>query len=83
MTSQYGDLWQAALGGDITVSPIVVQPGKSATIPVTIAPTGTPGTKVSGTIYLDDDSLYSLYGGLAPNANTVAAVPYSYTVGRD
>ncbi len=83
VTSTYGDLWQAAIGGPISVSPIVVQPGKSAVIPVTIAPTGKPGTKVSGTLYLDDDSLYSVYGGLAPNANTVAAVPYSYTVGRD
>ena len=33
-------------------------------------------------LYLDDDSLFSLYGTLAPNANNVAAIPYSYTIRR-
>jgi hypothetical protein len=66
----------------LTVSPVVVQPGHSATIPVTIAPIGIVGSKVSGVLYLDDDSLYSLYGGLAPNANTVAAIPYTYKIGK-
>jgi hypothetical protein len=77
-----GDLWQAAVGlAPPTVSPVVVEPGQTVTIPVTIAPTGgTAGTQVSGTLYLDDDSLFSLYGGLAPDANTVAAFPYSYTI---
>ena len=82
VTSATGDLWQLALGGPFSVSPIVVQPGHSATIPVIIAPTGTPGTTVCGTLYLDDDSLFSLYGVLAPDANTVAAIPYSYTTGK-
>jgi hypothetical protein len=82
VTSATGDLWQVALGGPLTVSPVVVQPGKSAIIPVIISPTGTPGSTVTGTLFLDDDSLFSLYGGLAPNANTVAAFPYSYTIGK-
>jgi hypothetical protein len=81
VSSDTGDLWQAALGLPITVSPVIVQPGKSAVIPVTIAPSGPKGTKVSGVLYLDDDSLFSLYGGLAPNADTVAAFPYSYRIG--
>lgn len=81
VTTAYGDLWQAALGGPLTVSPVVVQPGHSAVIPVIISPTAPAGTRVSGTLYLDDDSL-TVYGGiLAPNANTVAAIPYSYKVG--
>jgi hypothetical protein len=80
VSADTGDLWQAALGAPITVSPVVVQPGQSATIPVTFAPSGTAGTKVTGTLYLDDDSLFSLYGGLAPDANTVAAIPYAYTI---
>jgi hypothetical protein len=58
---------------------VVVQPGKSATIVVTIAPSGAAGSTVSGNLYLDDDSLF-LFGGLAPNANTVAAIPYSYRI---
>jgi hypothetical protein len=80
VTSDTGDLWQAAIGGPLPVSPIIVQPGHSATIPVIIAPTGAKGTTVSGVLYLDDDSLFSLFGGLAPNANTVAAIPYSYKI---
>jgi len=80
VTSPAGDLWQVAIGGALTVTPVVVQPGQSVTIPVTIAPTGPTGTTVSGVLYLDDDSLFSLYGALAPNANTVAAIPYSYKI---
>jgi hypothetical protein len=82
VTSGTGDLWQTAIGGALTVSPVVVQPGHSATIPVVITPTGAPGTTVSSVLYLDDDSLYSLYGGLAPDANTVAAIPYTYKIGK-
>jgi hypothetical protein len=80
VSSDTGDLWQAAIGGPISVSPVIVQPGKSAVIPVTFAPTGHQGTKVTGVLYLDDDSLFSLYGTLAPNADTVAAIPYSYVI---
>jgi len=80
VSSFTGDLWQAAVGAPLTVSPVIVQPGKSAVIPVVIAPTGPKGTKVSGVIYLDDDSLFSVYGTLAPNADTVAAIPYSYVM---
>ena len=80
VTSDTGDLWQAAVGAPATVSPVIVAPGKSAVIPVIIAPSGPRGTKVSGTLYLDDDSLFSLYGVLAPDADTVAAIPYSYVI---
>ena len=70
------------MGGPFTLTPVVVQPGHSANIPVIIAPTGVkPEASLSGVLYLDDDSLFSLYGGLAPDANTVAAIPYSYKVG--
>ncbi|HEY1652217.1 MAG TPA: S8 family serine peptidase [Acidimicrobiales bacterium] len=80
VTSGTGDLWQAAIGAPLTVTPVVVQPGQKAVIPVTITPRGAPGTAASGVLYLDDDSLFSLYGTLAPNANNVAAIPYSYTI---
>jgi hypothetical protein len=76
-----GDLWQVALGGPFTVTPVVVLPGHSATIPVVIAPSGAPGTTVSGVLYLDDNSL-NLFGLVpVPNANTIAAIPYSYRIG--
>jgi len=80
ISSGTGDLWQTAVGGGLTVTPVVVEPGQSATIPVTIAPSGTAGTVVSGVLYLDDDSLWSLYGGPAIDADTVAAIPYSYRI---
>ena len=80
VTSNTGDLWQLAVGGPLTVSPVVVQPGQSANINVTIAPTGAKGTTGSGVLYLDDDSFILFGAGLVPNANTVAAIPYSYTV---
>lgn len=79
VSSDTGDLWWAVIGGPFTVSPVVVQPGHSANIPVIIAPNGAPGSQVSGVIYVDDDSLF-LFGGLVPNANTVAAIPYSYRI---
>jgi hypothetical protein len=81
VSSDTGDLWQMAVGGPFTVTPVIVQPGHSATIPVLITPSGTAGTTVSGVIYLDDDSLVSVYSSLSPQANTVAAFPYSYTIG--
>ena len=80
VSSSTGDLWQASIGGAVSVSPIIVQPGHTATIPVLISPSGTPGTTVSGTLYLDSDSLFSVYSSLAPNANTLAAIPYSYVI---
>ena len=38
--------------------PITVAPGQTATIPVTITPSGAPGTKVTGTLYLDDTAYF-------------------------
>ena len=76
-----GDLWQGAIGAPPVISPVYVLPGQSITIPVDITASGSPGQTVSGTLYLDDSSLWSVYQNLYPNANTVAAIPYSYTIG--
>jgi hypothetical protein len=78
VTSDTGDLWQLAVGGPLTVSPVVVPPGQTTTIQVRIAP-GASGTTKSGVLYLDDDSL-ALFDSLVPNANTIAAIPYSYKI---
>ena len=79
------DLSGVTLQGQIVLNatPLPIQAffGKSVVIPVDITASGTPGQTVSGTLYLDDNSLWSLYQGLYPNANTVAAIPYSYRVG--
>jgi hypothetical protein len=52
---------------------------------VTITPSGPPGAKVSGTVYLADASIINggFFGlsGLAPQASDVASFGYEYTVG--
>jgi hypothetical protein len=82
VSSPTGDLWQSgadpsALG---SFNPVVVSPGQSVTIPVTITPSVSSGSTVSGTLYVDDTYffLYEFFDGL--NGNHVAAVPYTYTV---
>jgi hypothetical protein len=86
VTSATGDLWLESVDPDTTLDPVVVKPGKTATIAVTITPSGTPGTTVSGTLYLDD--AYLVDGGVTENGLTgsfpqgsdVAAFPYEYTI---
>ena len=65
--------------------PVTVAPGQTATIPVTITPSGASGTKVTGTLYLDDTAYFefgSIQDALVnyPQADEVAALPYQYTI---
>jgi Subtilase family len=65
--------------------PITIAPGHTGTIPVTITPSGASGTKVSGTLYLDDTAYFefgSIQDALVnyPQADEVAALPYQYTI---
>ncbi len=82
-----GDLWLGSTNAMAGFTPYVVNPGQSVMIPVTITPEGTPGTVVSGTIYVSDSSFISgavTFNGLAglfPEGSDVAAFPYSYTIG--
>ncbi len=78
VTSPTGDIWQESINPAATYSTYVVDPGQTATIPVTITPTGGRGTVVSGTLYVDDANLVD-FNNLVPNANQVAALPYTYT----
>lgn len=86
ITSSTGDLWLGSTNANLGFNPYVVNPGQSLSIPVTITPSGTAGSMVSGTIYLDDTSdIPGILGinGLftnAPVASAVAAFPYSYTI---
>lgn len=80
VTTPIGDMWQLSTGGPLVVAP-PVNPGQSETIPVTITPSGTSGTVVSGTLYVDDEQALIFGGeGLAPNGNQLAAFPYAYTI---
>ena len=76
-----GDLWLGALNPLASVTPQIVQPGQTATIPVAVTPTAPVGTVVHGTVFVDDAQLNSNQGA-TPDANQVAALRYSYTVGR-
>ncbi len=82
VSSQTGDLWLAStdpsqLSG---LSPVVVGPGQTGKIPVTITPSAPSGTRVSGTLYIDDASQLGFQGYFGFDGNDVAAIPYSYTV---
>jgi hypothetical protein len=82
-----GDVWLESVDPTTTVAPIVVDPGQSITIPVTIVPSGTAGTTVSGTLYLDDASLINgavtenALNGEFPQGSDVASFAYEYTIG--
>jgi hypothetical protein len=66
-------------------APITVGPGQTATIPITITPSGASGTTVTGTLYLDDTAYFE-FGSIQdavvnyPQADEVAALPYQYTI---
>jgi hypothetical protein len=81
-----GDLWLGSTDATIGFTPYVVNPGQSVTIPVTITPNGSPGSVVSGTIYLADSSLvsgavtYNELPGNYPEGSDLAAFPYRYTI---
>jgi Subtilase family len=81
VTSAAGDLWQSstALAGSLKL--VTVQPGASATIPVTITPSGKRGTVVSGTLYVDQLVGTSSVGEDEPTANEMTGIPYRYIVG--
>jgi hypothetical protein len=59
--------------------------GQTATIPVTITPSGASGTHVSGTLYLDDAAFFE-FGSIEdaitnyPQGDQVAAIPYAYSI---
>jgi hypothetical protein len=79
LTSPLGDLWLSALDPTTTFGAVIVSPGHTGTVPVTITPTGARGTVLSGTLYIDDESLVD-FGSLVPDGNQVAALPYSYRI---
>jgi hypothetical protein len=55
--------------------PVTLAPGQSATITVTIAPTGAKGDVVHGHLYIDTINFFTLAG------DELIDLPYAYTVG--
>jgi hypothetical protein len=86
VNSPTGDLWLGSVNASAGFTPYVVNPGQTITIPVTITPQGTPGSTVSGTLYLSDSSFvpgavtYNGLTGTFPEGSDVAAFSYSYTI---
>jgi hypothetical protein len=80
VTSPTGDLWLASLNPSYSsFNPVVLLPGASATVNVTITPSAAPGTVVSGALYIGTyDTETPPYYGLA--GDEAAALPYTYRV---
>ena len=57
-----------------TPAPLVLEPGHTGTITVTITPSGTTGSVVQGTLYIDSFDNYTDAG------NELVALPYEYTI---
>jgi hypothetical protein len=76
VSSSVGDLFAGS-----TFAPVTIQPGKSATITLTITPSEyTSGSLVQGELYVD-----ALNGDVPPygieSASEVSALPYEFTAG--
>jgi hypothetical protein len=74
--SSTGDIWRQTVDEDAPdYTPLTLAPGQSGKITVTFnTPRGKHGSKVDGTLYVDDFGLRLLTG------NEQAAFPYSYKV---
>jgi hypothetical protein len=76
VTSSTGDAWLLAVQPEPpALTPLVLAPGQSGTITVTITPRAAPGTLVSGVLYVDDQNAFAFTG------DELRAVPYTYLVG--
>jgi hypothetical protein len=77
VTSDAGDLWSDVTLGTNTFNPLILGPGETGTINVTITPSAAlVGKTVSGTIYIDT------FNGTVQTGDETVALPYSYTVAR-
>lgn len=91
VTYSTGDMWQASVDPSALtgLSPVVIGPGQTGTITVTIMPSGPSGSHNSATLYIDAEDLFQCQvntnvvnlntGNPEPNGSEVAALPYSYT----
>ncbi|MGI3782028.1 MAG: hypothetical protein ACRYG2_14775, partial [Janthinobacterium lividum] len=81
VTSSTGDFWQLAFdpqadGG----TPVTIQPGKSATVTVSIKPTGDVGAKVHGVLNVITPPALGL-PSFATTGDVITSLDYAYTVG--
>jgi hypothetical protein len=75
MSADSGDIWADLVLGTNTFNPLVLAPGESGTITVTITPDPTlVGKTVSGYIYIDT------FNPVVSTGDEVVQKPYAYTV---
>jgi Subtilase family/Peptidase inhibitor I9 len=72
--SSTGDVWRQTVDDNADYSPLTLAPGQTGRITVTFTPQGKRGSKVNGTLYVDDFGYRLLTG------NEQAAFPYSYRI---
>lgn len=74
--SSTGDVWLRSVDENPPrTTPLILQPGQTGTIQVTITPLDAPGTVVHGVLYIDDADSSTAAG------SELVAIPYTYTVG--
>ncbi|HET9059279.1 MAG TPA: S8 family serine peptidase [Acidimicrobiales bacterium] len=78
MSTSTDDFWQLGFSAS---NFLYLLPGQTGTITVHITPSASPGTVVSGTVFVDDYTLASLFAAPLPDADEMAGLSYSYTVG--
>lgn len=91
VSSTATDLWATSVTPATSFNLVTVNPGQTVNIPVTITPTGKPGTVVSGTAYVDQFLAtttaetnainFTDNANYQPNADELVALPYSYRIG--
>jgi Subtilase family/Peptidase inhibitor I9 len=82
VTSDTGDIEPASVNPATSFSPIVIDPGQTGTVNVTITPSAARGTVVSGNLYVDDfDTDVPPAASHQASGDELAALPYTYAVG--
>ncbi|HWD07643.1 MAG TPA: hypothetical protein VHA57_00975, partial [Actinomycetota bacterium] len=72
--SDTGNIWSALEGETVNYAPLVLAPGQSGTIGVTLTVTGTPDQRVNGFLAVETFNPNTL------SSDQIAALPYSYRV---
>jgi len=77
MSSDAGDLWLDVVQGSATFNPLILSPGQTGAINLTITPDPNQvGHTVSGDIYVDT------FNGVTVNGDETYRLKYRYTVGQ-
>ncbi|MFI4891265.1 MAG: hypothetical protein ACHQIL_12105 [Steroidobacterales bacterium] len=76
VSADSGDAWADLTLGTNTFNPLILAPGQSGTINVTITPSAPVGNVVSGYIYVDT------YNPNVGTGDEVVSIPYTYMVAK-